>query len=260
MPTHPSRAHTQVISLLLLSLALTACNSGSSPRLLTDAAVTPGVWGVLFVPAEPGPHPGVVLVPGSGGWRSGYTQFAKAFADSGFVALAIDYYAVTGRGETRAEEVRNWPAWQATIRNAVTYLEATKAVSARPIALVGYSRGAMLAISVGASDPPIAAIVAFYGAGSDEDPPDSLMAHFAPLLILHGEADSDIPVALAHRLYDRIHAHGGHVEMHLYPNAEHGFNTPWAAGYSQTEATDSWSRTIDFLKRKLKSGGPRSAG
>jgi carboxymethylenebutenolidase len=118
----------------------------------------------------------------------------------------------------------------------------------------------MLAISVGASDPPISAIVAFYGAGSDEDPPDGLMANFAPLLILHGEADSDIPVALAHRLHDRIHAHGGDVEMQLYPNAEHGFNAPWAPGYSQAEATDSWSRTIDFLNRKLKAGGPSSAG
>lgn len=260
MPTHPTRGRLQVACLPFLSLALTACNPGPSPRLLTDAAVNPGVWGVIVVPAAPGPHPGVVLLPGSGGWRSDYTRFAKAFADSGFVALALDYYAVTGRGDTRAEEMRNWSVWQATIRNAVTYLEATPAVSAQPIALVGYSRGAMLAITVGASDPPISAIVAFYGAGSDEDPPDSLIAHFAPLLILHGEADSDIPVALAHRLYDRIHAHGGDVEMQLYPNAEHGFNAPWAAGYSQAEATDSWSRTIDFLKRKLNAGGPRLNG
>lgn len=241
----------RLIYLLLLSLVVSACNAGRSPRLLTEAAVVPGVWGVLEIPTAPGPHPGVVLIPGSRGWRPGYLEFAEAFADSGFVALAIDYYAVTGRGGTRAEEMRNWPAWQATVRNAVTYLKANPAVSGKPVALIGYSRGAMLAISVGSSVPAISAIVDFYGAGSDDDPPDSLAARFPPLLILHGKADSNIPVAMAHRLYDRIHGHGGDVEMRLYPHAEHGFNTPWAAGYSRAEAMDSWTRTIDFLKRRL---------
>ena len=246
--------------LLVLPLALAACNTGPSPRLLTDPAITPGVWGVLEVPATPGPHPGVILLPGSGGWRSGYTRFAKAFADSGFVALAIDYYAVTGQGDTREDEMRNWPAWQATIRNAVSYLVATPAVAGQPVAVVGYSRGAMLAISVGASAPPTAAIVDYYGAGSDDDPPDNLMTTFPPLLILHGSADSNIPVGQAHRLFDRIHARGGDVEMHLYVNAEHGFNAPWSAGYSKAEANDSWGRTIDFLKRKLKLAGQHPAG
>jgi carboxymethylenebutenolidase len=246
------RGHMPVVRLLALPLILAACTNGASPRLLTGAGVAPAVWGVLEVPASPGPHPGVILLPGSSGWRPDYARFAKAFADSGFVALAIDYYGETGRGESHEEENRNWPAWQATIRNAVTYLGVTPAVGGRPIALVGYSRGAMLAISVGASDPPIAAIVDFYGAGSDDDPPDNQISHFPPLLILHGDADSNIPVALAYRLYDRLHARGGDVEMHVYPNAEHGFNAPWAPGYSQPQATDSWARTIGFLKHRLK--------
>ena len=250
----------QVSRLLALPLVLAACTRTPSPRLLTDARVTPAVWGVLEVPTSPGPHPGVILLPGSGGWRPDYLRFAKAFADSGFVALAIDYYAVTGRGDTRVEEIRNWPAWQATIRNAVTYLEATPTVAGQPVALVGYSRGAMLALSVGASAPPTSAIVDFYGAGSDDDPPDTLIAHFPPLLILHGGADSNIPVDLAHRLYDRIHARGGDVEMHLYPTAEHGFNAPWATGYNKAAATDSWGRAIDFLRRKLTIESSRSAG
>jgi carboxymethylenebutenolidase len=213
----------------------------------------PEVWGILAVPAAPGPHPGVILLPGSAGWRPGYARFAKAFADSGFVALAIDYYAETGRGASQAEEIGNWPQWQATIRNAVTYLSAMPAVAGRPIGLVGYSRGAMLAISVGTSTRPHSAIVEYYGTGSDDDPPDSLIGNFPPLLILHGEADDDIPVTQAHRLYDRIHGHGGDVEMHLYPGATHGFNLPWSVGYSESEATDSWGRTITFLKQRLKS-------
>lgn len=232
-------------------LALSACANGPTPHRLTDASVTPGVWGVEEFPTAPGPHPAVILVPGSGGWRPGYTAFARALADSGFVALTLDYYAVTGRGSTRAEEMRNWPMWQATIRNAITYVRSTAAVQGAPVAVIGFSRGAMLAISIGAHPPPIAALVDFYGAGSDDDPPDSLIPRFPPLLILHGEADRNIPVAQAQRLHERVRAHGGEVEMHLYPGAAHGFNTPWGAGYEPAIAADSWSRTIAFLKRHV---------
>jgi carboxymethylenebutenolidase len=240
----------QVTRLLALPLALTACSSSPSPHRLTGAGITPAVWGVVELPAAPGPHAAVILLPGSYGWRPDYARFAKAFADSGFVALAVDYYAETGRGSTPAEERAHWPAWQATVRNAVTYLEATPAVAGRPIGLVGYSRGAFLAISVADSAPPIGAVVDFYGGGSDADPP-SHRIQFPPLLILHGEADTEVPVALAHRLYDRMRAGGGDVEMHLYPGAGHVFNAPWASSYSASDATDAWMRTIVFLKRRL---------
>ena len=79
----------------------------------------------------------MILLPGSAGWRPDYARFAKAFADSGFVALAIDYYGDTGRGDARAEEMRRWPEWQASIRNAITFLEEVPSVAGKPIALVG---------------------------------------------------------------------------------------------------------------------------
>lgn len=241
----------QVSPLLALSLAFAACTRAPSPHRLTGPGVSPAVWGVLELPSSPGPHPAVILLPGSYGWRPDYARFARTFADSGFVALAIDYYAETGRGNSPAEERGHWPTWQATVGNAVSYLEATPAVAGRPIGLVGYSRGAFLAISVADSAPSVGAVVDFYGGGSDADPPENRIPQFPPLLILHGEADTDIPVALAHRLYQRMRAHGGDVEMHLYPGAEHGFNAPWSPSYSEPDASDAWHRTIIFLKRRL---------
>lgn len=242
-------ARLQVLALLLGSAA---CTDRSSPSRLTGTGVTPAVWGVLRVPTSPGTHPGVILLPGSSGWHADYATFAKALADSGFVALAIDYYGETGRGNSRAGEIRRWPVWQATIRNAITLLSNASTVAGKPIALIGYSRGAMLAISTGASRPTITAIVDFYGAGSDDDPADSQIAHFPALLMFHGEADSNISVDVARRLYDRLHAHGADVELHVYPNTGHGFNTPWSPGYSSAAAADSWARTVAFLREKLK--------
>lgn len=241
------------VRLITLTLVFAACTDGvPTPHRLTASGVSPAVWGILEVPSSPGPHAAVVLLPGSYGWRPDYARFAKAFADSGFVALAIDYYAETGRGALPAEESRQWAAWQATVRNAVAYLEATPAVAGRPIGVVGYSQGAFLAISVAGSAAPIRAVVDFYGGGSDADPPEDQIPTFPPVLILHGEADSVVPVALAHRLYDRMRAHGGDVEMHLYPGAQHVFNVPSASSYSKPDATDAWRRTIAFLKRRLE--------
>ena len=76
--------------------------------------------------------------------------------------------------------------------------------------------------------------------------------HFPPLLILHGEADSSIPVGEAYRLRDAVIAQGGEVEMHIYLGAEHSFCAPWSPKYSEPEAVDSQKRAIEFLARKLK--------
>ncbi len=246
------RRRVPLAVLLALGLACGACTSGAPrPHRLTATGVAPAVWGVLETPQTPGPHDAVILLPGSYGWRSDYARFARAFADAGLVALAIDYYAETGRGGSRAEEQRNWPAWQATVRNAVAYLDTMSQVAGRHIGLVGYSRGAFLAVSVAGSMPAVRAVVDFYGGGSDSDPAVGDIPRFPPLLILHGEADTEVPVELAHRLYDRMRAHGGKVEMHLYPGAGHVFNAPWAATYSPPDAADAWRRTIEFLGRQL---------
>lgn len=238
--------------LMALPLLLGACTSDAPrPQRLTGSGVSPAVWGVLEVPQTPGPHEALILLPGSYGWRPDYARFARTFADSGFVTLAIDYYAETGRGSSHIEESRNWPVWQATVRNAVAYLDTLPPVSGRDIGLVGYSRGAFLAVSVASSVPAVKAVVDFYGGGSDEDPAEGDIPRFPPLLILHGEADTEVPVTLAHRLYDRMRAHGGEVEMHLYPGAGHVFNAPWAATYSAPYAADAWRRTIEFLRRRL---------
>ena len=248
-----TRTFVRVVCVIMSVLpTLTACTDSSTrPRRLTDLSVSPAVWGVLEVPTTPGPHPAVILLPGSYGWRADYAGFARTFADSGFVTLAVNYYGETGRGATPAEEKEHWAAWQATVRNAVAYMDTLGVVAHQPVALVGYSRGAFLAISVAGTVPAVKAVVDYYGGGSDDDPSVVEIAKFPPLLILHGEADTEIPVALAHRLYDRIKANGGDVEMHLYPRAEHSFNGPWAATYSRPDAADAWTRTIAFLRRRL---------
>ncbi len=167
-----------------------------------------------------------------------------------------DYYAEAGRDVPPGREEQAWRAWQGTVRNAVAYAESLPSVAGRPVALVGHSRGAFLAVSVAGSVPCVRAVVDFYGGGSNDDPPEDQIAHFPPVLILHGEADREVSVELAHRLYDRIRAHGGEVEMHLYPGVGHVFNGPWARTYSPADAADAWRRSVRFLRERLSGDVP----
>ncbi len=219
-------------------------------RRLSEAGISPPVIGVLEVPRTPGTHPGIIILHGSGGWRPAYARLAKTYADSGFVALAIDYFAETGGDTSGTKAHRLRPAWQATVRNAAAFLERLPEVGGRPLGLIGFSRGAFLAVSVASSIPAVGAVVDFFGGGG----PDSLaqeVHRFPPLLILHGEADTVVPVYHALRLREAVLAQGGSVEMHLYPGAGHAFNAPSTPAYQQAAAADSFRRSISFLRRQL---------
>jgi carboxymethylenebutenolidase len=211
------------------------------------------VYGVLEIPHTPGPHPAVVILSGSAGWRPEYASIAKVFADSGFVSLAIDYYAETGRDTRQVDKLTKWPQWQATVRNAVAFLKTQPSSYGCPVGLIGYSRGAFLAVSVASSIPEVKAVVDFFGGGgSGKDPLESEVIHFPPLLILHGEADKVVSVKFAQSLRDAVISQGGEVEMYLYPNEQHAFNATWSPTFSESAASDSFRRTIDFLQRRLK--------
>ncbi len=221
-------------------LAVAAGVAAQQPVRLTGPAVSPGVWGLLALPPRPGPHTGVVLLPGSGGWNWRYPRLAAFFSDSGFATLAVDYYGETGIDTSHDDALRKWPVWLATVRNAVAYLRGYPSAG-KPVALVGFSRGGALAIAA-ARTPGVSAVVDFFGHGPAD--PDSLRATvrgLPPLLILHGEADSVVSVQEAYRLRDAVLGQGGRVEIHVYPGADHGFFN------SDSASADALRRAIEFL-------------
>lgn len=243
-----------VLSFLIGLLLRPAAGDCQEPERLSGPEVSPAVWGILERPRTPGPHAGVILLPGSAGWRPAYADLARMLADSGFVTLALDYYAETGPAAVGSEDkLRKWPQWQATVRNAVAYLQASAPLSGRPVGLVGYSRGAFLAVSVASSVPAIAAVVDFFGGGGGGTQSlEQEVRDFPPLLILHGEADNVVPVSFAYQLRDAVIAQGGEVELHVYPGAGHAFSAPFSSTYSEPAASDALARTIEFLRRRLR--------
>ncbi len=237
----------------LLVIAAIGSASAQEPDRLPSSDNLPAVYGVLVLPRTQAPHPAVVILHGSFGWRPIYAQIAQTLADSGFVALAINYFAETGRDSTKSQRLQMHPQWLAAIRHAVEYLRRQPFVRPDRIGLIGYSRGAFLAVSVASTTPGVKAVVDYFG-GIDTStvPLEDQIRNFPPLLILHGAADTVVPVTRAYQLQQAVVSHGGEVEMHIYPGMNHAFNARFSPGYSDSAAADSEARTIVFLKRRLQ--------
>ncbi|MBN1819173.1 MAG: dienelactone hydrolase family protein [Prolixibacteraceae bacterium] len=240
-------------SLLIFCLSFLITTSGISQesRLLTTPGLFPEIHGVIEKPSTPGIHPAVIILYGSQGWAPVYAAIAKDLADSGFVALALDYYAYKEGNSVQAGNDENWSRWQSSVKSAVTFLMEDTSVK-RSVGLLGYSLGSFLAVSIASSIPEVKGVVEYFGGGSSYTAElNSQVKNFPPLLILHGEEDQSVPVSKAYELRDAVLAQGGEVEIKIYPGAGHGFNASWLPIYNEAYANDSFQRTIDFFRRKL---------
>jgi len=95
----------------------------------------------------------------------------------------------------------------------------------------------------------VKAVVAYYGGAL---PSLGVYVHnLPPVLLLHGDADSLMPVSRSQVLYKALVRHGKTVEMAIYPGVEHGFNVTGARYDLQADA-DAQKRTLMFLDKYLK--------
>jgi len=119
-----------------------------------------GVVGRFYAVAGAARHTGVLMLTGSGG---GYADepAARDLARAGYPVLALAYFRDReGRPpELEQKELRNVPLEY--VFRALDWLEARPEVRADRIAVMGESRGAELALMIGALRPDVTAVIAF---------------------------------------------------------------------------------------------------
>lgn len=243
-----------LLSVILGGFAL-AHAEGIQIREATQATSRGPLVVKAFLAEEQGPHPAIIVLHGSQGlekYRDFYERHATQLAQAGFDAYVLNYYneqdvACSKTVETRrANFSRRISDWSQMVSDVVTALLA-QGHKARPVGIVGFSQGGYLGTSVASRDKRFAALVVYYGgipaqrtAGSKHP-----ITHMPPLLELHGDADTVVPIEKGRELVEMTRSLGQSAEMVAYPGAGHGFN--------RSAATDAEQRTLAFFQKQLMS-------
>ncbi|XP_053139002.1 acyl-coenzyme A thioesterase 1-like [Hemicordylus capensis] len=218
----------------------------------------------LFLPAGPGPFPGLIDLYGSGGGLVEYR--ASLLASRGFVTLAVAYLAFA-----------DLPAFPEFIEldyfgEAVEFLKKQQQVKGMRIGVLGLSKGGDLALALATFCPDIRAAVSISGSSVNafiplrvkgftipvhpydlekvkttddgtvdlsevmDDPRDPatwkcripVENSFAKFLFLSGQDDRNWQSELfCQEAVQRLQQSGGHVEFYCYPGAGHLLEPPY---------------------------------
>jgi dienelactone hydrolase len=164
--------------------------------------------------------PLLILLHGVSGPSPFYTQQAEFFADHGF-RVVLPHYLEASHGSASTDE--HYENWVAAVRNVMS--ESNAQIEGRPVhtVIVGYSLGASIALALGSQGEGPDAIAELYGSLPDKYFRD--LRGMPPLLILHGERDTNIPVNNAIQLAKLCAAAHFTCETHIYPGEGHGFTS-----------------------------------
>lgn len=271
--------------LLLAAVALTACGGSDTPTATPASAApspgspvlveyAPGLTEDVYLPAEQGTVPLVVLVPG-GGWMTadptGFAGLATSLADAG-IAAAPTHIRAQQDGVVYPVPLEDVLC---AVAAAAEEVEA-QGFTPDPVAVLGHSSGAHLAaLAVLAYDDyapdcsapavePDALIglagpydiskteysVALFDTGPNEDPATWQAANpvlradlrpEVPVLLLNGEEDDVVPVAFMTQFQQALEDAGHPTTTEVIPGADHmSIFTPQVSG----DQIADWLRSL----------------
>ena len=121
------------------------------PDVMRTPVRDAGLVATLFHPSRGGPHPGIVVLGGSEGGL--VETFAALLARHGYAALALAYFGIEHLRRSLCLVPLDY------FHRAIAWMSAHREVAGDRIAVLGGSRGAELALLLGATFPEVAAVV-----------------------------------------------------------------------------------------------------
>ena len=224
-----------------------------------DIAADDGNFGAYLALPRSGSGPGIVLIQEIFGVNAHIRSVADQYAADGYVVLAPDLFWRSGARIELGYEKEDWDRAvalkqangpdkaRADLAHAAKALRALPGVSGQ-IASIGYCYGGLLSYFM-AADGLVDTAIAYYGGGIQNalDCADRIKV---PLLMHFGGKDqhitADMVSAIAQRFEDNEQA-----EIHVYPQADHGFNCSHRAAYNQRAAAEAHGHSLVFLSETL---------
>jgi carboxymethylenebutenolidase len=190
--------------------------------------------------------------PGMDDWQR---ALADQLALEGFIAIAVDLHSGLGPNGGNydsfegADEVMRATARLTQDEMQRRYEAGIEWGRKLPrwngkVASIGFCMGGGNSFRFAAEVPELNAAVVYYGGTPGED----LLAKIkAPVLAFYGEDDARVTAA-AEPTKAAMQKLGKAFEYHVYPHATHGFLEFQDLAGNPFATSDSWSRTIAFLK------------
>jgi dipeptidyl aminopeptidase/acylaminoacyl peptidase len=277
-----SQSMPKNVAMLLLALALAGCTPavtvtdvatvsgpGRHEVTLPGASVTLG--GILFRPDSKTKPPAAIIV--LHGWaRPGVPGAprvegtARQLSEQGYVALALSMrgWPPSGGsddcGEQQPDDVAKAADWLATLPG----------VNADSIGVLGFSLGGQVALLAGARSSRIKAIVAYFpitdiqhwgdttsnagiryfyvpqvcAAGRLNSPVHVAEQIRAPVLLIHGDRDTEVPTEQSLRMRKALQKANRYVELLIIAGGDHGF--------TDEQSEQAWSAATKFFNMHLK--------
>lgn len=269
-------AQTRDRTALLDSLEKDGCVTVEKVRICKFDYPSDGanVEALTFRPEASGKYPGVLLIPGYQRSATDYIYLGRILADEDIASIAVTQPGF-GRSTGKADYVG--PKTIEALTAGFNKFKREPYVDSEKMGVFGYSRGGMAASLLAVKLKDLKAVV--LGAGIydfkrayDEIKIEGITANMkaetgmteqairerssvfemqnlrAPVLILHGEKDLNVPASQALLLRDRLKELKKDFEIKLFPNAEHSI-----------PRSEMLPVTIDFFNRHLKGGKPAAS-
>ena len=216
-------------------------------------------------PDGAGPYPGVVLMHHMPGWDEYYREFARRWAEHGFIAIVPNLYERYGHGSPDDVTAKVRGDGGVSDDSVVGDASASLAwVKAQPssngkVGIIGTCSGGRHAVMVASRAQGFSVVGDLWGGGVVQEPtPKQPVAPIdmtpnlsAPLIGLFGNDDQRPSPADVDKHEAALKEHGKTYEFHRYDGAGHGFFYYHTPNYRQEPAMDGWNKVEDFFKRHL---------
>lgn len=252
----------------LFSMTPSARDEGPADTCQVDLPSNQATWtssgasvsGFITAPPGEGPFPAVMVLHTRAGFGAHEQSEASLLADSGYVALAPDYFAPDGLNPQSAEDAfailrTHVDQIRTHLNGGIECLKSLSYVDATRIGIVGFSLGGYFGLVVGSRDD-VRAVVSYYGAyhgeGASRVPTKYAFTDVAAqvrarVLMFHGDADAEASITLARNALRRLQEAGRQAELVVYPGVGHRFTRIGAPTYDAQATADAGARKLAFL-------------
>jgi len=205
-----------------------------------------------------GKRPAVLVSHEGGGLTDHARNRARALAELGYVAFALDYFgdgrpvaadqAAAKFGELNGDRLRT----RAIARAGLDVLLGSEHADAGQVAAIGYCFGGTLSLELARGGAALQAVVGFHS-GLATDRPATAGSITAPVLVCIGADDPFIPADQRLAFEEEMRAAGADWRLNLYGGAVHSFTNPEADGsnpalrYDRRADERSWRAMLDLF-------------